>query len=98
MRNRRNFAFFALVGAASIALSLSAAILLLAAMNAYAVQVLLETGSDPARALSQMSPDTATALLDYAIETQNSLALEYLAKYRTDPTSGTVAPSPPAAR
>lgn len=149
MRNRRNFTFFALVGAAPIALALGAAVLLLAAMSgrhvmwqptdadlvsairhqspvaikvfvealpsvdtpipfshprilnsrrlelaplaialayghAYAVQVLLEAGSDPAKALGRMSRETASALLAYAIETQNVLAIEYLTTYRAD--------------
>jgi hypothetical protein len=32
-----------------------------------------------------LSPEVAAALLGYATETQNALAIEYLTKYRADP-------------
>jgi hypothetical protein len=62
----------------------------------YMVQILGRAGSDPATALQQMPPETAAAVLGYAKETQNSLAIEYLTKYRADLTSATVNPLPAA--
>jgi hypothetical protein len=47
----------------------------------YMVDVLREAGSDPAKALGQLPADTAAALLRYARETQNALAIEYLTEY-----------------
>jgi hypothetical protein len=61
----------------------------------YIVEILRETGSDPAKALGQLPPETAAALLDYAVETQNAMAIEYLTKYRADPARATNA-TPPA--
>ena len=57
----------------------------------YVVDILLEAGSEPAKALGQMPADTAAALLRYARETQNALAIEYLTRY-----PGGSAGAPPA--
>jgi hypothetical protein len=57
----------------------------------YMVDVLHDAGSDPAKALGQMPADTAAALLRYARETQNALAIEYLTKYA--PASAGAAPA-----
>jgi hypothetical protein len=45
------------------------------------VDVLRDAGSDPAKALGQMPTDTAAALLRYARETENALAIDYLTRY-----------------
>jgi hypothetical protein len=60
----------------------------------YMVDILLAAGSDPAKALSALAPETAAALLSYAKETGNALAVEYLTKYRGDPAHATVNPLP----
>jgi hypothetical protein len=57
----------------------------LVAGHAYMVETLREGGSDPAQAIGRLSPEVAAALLGYATETQNALAIEYLTKYRADP-------------
>jgi hypothetical protein len=62
--------------------------------HSYIVKVLRDAGSDPATALSRISPETAAALRNYAIDTKNSLAIEYLTKFRTDATGAPAAPSP----
>jgi len=55
--------------------------------HGYIVDVLRESGSDPAKALGQMPAETAAALLRYATETHNTLAIDYFTKYRVDPAS-----------
>jgi hypothetical protein len=52
--------------------------------HGYVVEVLRESGSDPAKALGQIPAETAAALLRYATETHNTLAVDYLTKYRVD--------------
>jgi hypothetical protein len=64
----------------------------------FIVQTLLRAGSDPATALGQMSSETASALLEYASEMQNALAIEYLTKYRIDRARATAVDPMPAAR
>jgi hypothetical protein len=46
------------------------------------VELLRRTGSDPAKALGQVPRETASALLAWAVEMQNHLAIEYLTTYR----------------
>jgi hypothetical protein len=46
------------------------------------VEILRKAGSDPVKALGQMPRETASALLAYAIETRNAVAIEYLTTYR----------------
>jgi hypothetical protein len=45
------------------------------------VELLRRTGSDPAKALGQVSRETASALLAWAVEMQNHPAIEYLTTY-----------------
>lgn len=64
----------------------------------FMVQILQRAGSDPAKALGQMSSETASALRGYAIKTQNSLAIEYLTKYRDDARGAPAVDPLPTAR
>lgn len=66
--------------------------------HTFMVEILLRAGSDPAKALGQMSAETTAALLDYAIETRNSTAVEYLKKYRIATPAQNQPPPFPAAK